>query len=277
MIAIDGGEEEPITANAENKPTQTATVETIDKAVTHAECEESGRFERFSIESTLMNGELAFSIYFPPCFYDQGGQVYAVIYLLHGQRQNDSLWQSLGAGEAADELIASGAVQPFLMVMPYEEFYFRASDKTTAFSQAFLEEVLLWVEDNLPACADKACRAIGGISRGASWAVRLGLQEWQLFGAIGAHSLPAFNGDLELLDEWLAEIPRDEIPRIYLDIGSSDPEVKNAVRFEQALNERGIAHEWHLNPGQHNDEYWHTWIGEYLRWYTMAWHNENPQ
>ena len=236
-------------------------------------CQQAGYFERYSIDSVLMNGQLAFSVYFPPCYDPQAAEPYPVLYLLHGQRQDDALWQNLGAGQAADALILSGVVRPFLMVMPYEEFFFRAPDQT-AFPQALLEELLPWAEENLLACAERDCRAIGGISRGASWAVRLGLTEWKTFAALGAHSLPTFNGDLQRLNNWLQAIPRISLPRIYVDIGTSDPSVKNAYRFEQELNTQGVTHEWHLNPGRHDEAYWRVWMAEYIRWYSLAWLSE---
>ena len=220
-----------------------------------------------------MDGELEFSIYFPPC-YDAGAhQAYPLIYLLHGQKQNDGLWKRLGIGEAADAIIRSGVVKPFLVVMPYEQYH-SGFINTNSFPRALLEELLPWVETNLPTCERCDCRAIGGISRGASWAIRLALTEWEFFSAVGAHSLPTFNGDLERLPDWLEEIPRDEVPSIYIDIGSSDPAVKKASHFEQVLNEKGIPHEWHLNEGRHTEKYWCNQIAEYLRWYTLPWRLE---
>ena len=99
----------------------------------------------------------------------------------------------------------------------------------------------------------------------------LGHAEWDFFGSIGAHSMPTFNGDIGNLPEWLNEIPHGEEPRIYLDTGRFDPEVKNAFRFENVLNEKGIPHEWHLNEGLHNEEYWEEQMETYLHWYAKGW------
>ena len=236
-------------------------------------CQESGEIERFSLSSKLMNGGLAFSVYFPPCYDENAQETYPVVYLLHGQKQDDTLWEQLGLRQTADALIQSGAVKPFLLVMPYEKYYWRSPDNTN-FPQALLKELIPWIEANLPACNQRECRAIGGISRGASWAMRLALTEWQYFSAVGAHSLPPFYGDLRRLPKWLKGIPHDKLPRIYIDIGAKDPSVKDAYLFEQILNENGILHEWHLNEGQHNEAYWRTWMADYLSWYTLPWRLE---
>jgi S-formylglutathione hydrolase FrmB len=170
----------------------------------------------------------------------------------------------------ANQIIQSGRTIPFLIVMPLEKFYYR-SPEGNAFPQALTDELIPWMETNLYAANQKQWRAIGGISRGASWAMRLGLQQYKLFGAVGGHSLPTFDGDLKLLPDWLNAIPLGQAPRIYIDIGRSDPEVDTAIKFENVLNQHGILNEWHLNEGLHNEDYWRLHIQEYLDWYTLSW------
>ena len=246
----------------------TIPVEKIEKA--NGSCATAGEVKRYQLDSDLMNGDLYVSVYFPPC-YDaslEGG--YPVLYLLHGQTFNDNMWLDLAAGDIADELILAGEARPFIMVLPYEEFYYRKADETM-FPQAFLDEVIPFVEGQLNACAQRDCRALGGISRGASWALRLGLTHWDVFASFGAHSLPTFRGDLDDLPDWLEEIPDDSIPRVYLDTGRFDPEVKASSAVDRVLNEKGILHEWHLNDGRHNEDYWAAHMREYIQWYTSGW------
>lgn len=251
-------------------PVSPTPVQTIADQITVKISEETGQIRRFKLDSELMNGDQFLSIYLPPN-YDQnlaGG--YPVLYLLHGQTFDDSMWLDLGAGAVVDELIASGESQPFLMVFPYEEFYYRNPGRTN-FPRAFMEEIIPFVESSFNICTDRACRALGGISRGASWTARLGFEYWDQFASIGMHSLPTFAGDLEDLPDWLEDIEDEDAPRIYLDIGRFDPEVKTAYNFELVLNEKGLLHEWHLNDGRHNTDYWAEHIGEYLRWYASGW------
>lgn len=254
-------------------PTLQLATPTADETGAQRLCEESGTIRSFNLSSDLLNDTLPFNIYFPPCYDPHTPMPYPVIYLLHGQEQDASLWQELGIQAAADSLILNHDRQPFLIVMPTERYYFRSAENNR-YPDAILEELLPWVETNLPACAQKECRAIGGISRGAAWAVRLALQNRDVFGALGAHSMPLFNGDPASLPDWLDAIPRADLPRIYADVGSTDPAVKDASAFEQTLNALGIPHEWHLNTGRHNGDYWSEHIYEYLLWYTSAWMKE---
>jgi enterochelin esterase-like enzyme len=234
------------------------------------QCSQPGIIKKEEIPSNILAGHLIIDVYFPPCYASGVQDSYPVLYLLHGQTYDQTQWQKLGIQKVADTLIQSGRTIPFLIVMPYEQFYYR-SPESNGFPQAIVNELIPWVETNLHGRTQKMWRAVGGISRGASWAMRLGLQNVNLFGAVGGHSLPTFNSDLKQLPDWLEKIPRGQSPRIYLDIGSSDPEVESAIQFEQILNKHGTPNEWHLNEGRHNEDYWGQHVKEYLDWYSLNW------
>ncbi len=237
---------------------------------TPAGCTESqGQVERFELSSAEIGKPMAVRVYTPPCYNPSADPGYPVLYLLHGQSFNDDQWQRLGVPETADRLIASGAVKPFLVVMP-QEYYYLQDISQSAFGRALINELLPWVEQNYPVCPDTSCRAIGGLSRGASWAARLGYESWPLFGAIGLHSLPSSSNG-SIFYNWLPKIPEDQRPRVYLDIGAKDPYYTYAMEFEGMLDESRVPHEWHLNSGTHNEDYWSAHVEEYLRWYAAGW------
>ena len=253
------------------KETPVAEAEPVKAAPVDAQaCSAQGVVERYQIDSELLNLPVYISVYLPPCYDAALAGGYPALYLLHGQTFNDRMWIDLGAPETADRLIATSQAEPFLMVMPNEEFYYR-DDEGNKFPEALVEEIIPWVETNFNVCTGMDCRALGGISRGASWAMRIGLTQPGTFSSVGAHSLPTFRGDIRNLPDWLDEIPDRLMPRIYLDTGRFDPEVKAAYRFENVLNEKGIPHTWHLNEGRHNEEYWSSHMEEYLRWYAAGW------
>lgn len=261
----------PIITLQATRLTPTQTVSTTDpSSIENHQCDHDGNLERYQIDSVLLNGPLFFTVYFPPCYDSEFKGGYPVLYALHGQNFNDDMWVDLGMADIADDLIANGEVSPFMVVMPFEEHFFRGAEVNN-FPVALKEEIIIWIEDTFNVCAEKSCRAIGGISRGASWAMRIGLTEWDFFGAVGAHSLPTFCGDITNMSDWLERIPYGEEPRIHMDTGRFDPEIKNSYRFEQVLSEKGIPHEWQLNEGRHNEAYWSEHMEEYLRWYSDAW------
>jgi enterochelin esterase-like enzyme len=116
-------------------------------------------------------------------------------------------------------------------------------------------------------------RAVGGLSRGAGWAVHFGIAHWEDFGVLGAHSPAVFHSDAQRMRTMLDEIPPAQYPRIYMDIGERDrPEIlRSAVWFEELLNEKDIPHEWHLFTGYHSEAYWSEHLEQYLLWYTKTW------
>ncbi len=229
-----------------------------------------GQIERYPVETGILAKPLWVRVYVPPCYSQDPAQHYPVLYLLHGQSTDDELWQRLGTTEVADRLIADGEVPPFLIVMPYEEYYLQ-DPRQSQFGQALVEGLIPWIDRQFNTCRERACRAIGGISRGAAWAMHVGFEDWELFGAIGAHSLPPFINDPYHLPDWLKKIPEDQRPRLYLDIGRLDPYLKPASEFEALLTQYRVPHTWFLNEGTHDEAYWRSQVEAYLRWYAQGW------
>jgi enterochelin esterase-like enzyme len=229
----------------------------------------AGQILQQSLTTALLPQPLAFRVYLPPCYASQPEHHYPVLYLLHGQTYNDDQWVRLGISALADRLISTGEIPPLIMVMPRENNWLQPDE--TNFGKAVTDALLPWIDSRYRTIPERASRAIGGVSRGAAWAIHLGLTRWQLFGAIGAHSLPIFWTDSEQVSHWLEAIPSGSIPRIYIDISTNDEDLASAVDFETLLNKRGIPHEWYIRPGYHGEDYWKAHVEEYLRWYAVAW------
>jgi len=232
---------------------------------------ERGQFEHGNLSSQLLPEPLEFRVYLPPCYEQLSRQRYPVLYLVHGQSFNHDQWDRLGAGEIAGRLIAAGEIAPFLIVLPRDRSW--AQPDEDMFGQALIQELIPYVDSTYRTQPLRAYRAIGGLSRGAAWAVHLGLTQWAEFGAIGAHSLPVFFSDAPKIRKWLDAIPGESRPRIYLDIGDKDrPEILESARwFENLLTEKSIPHEWHLFSGYHEESYWQAHLEQYLRWYASEW------
>ena len=235
-----------------------------------AECSHPGEVKRFQVQSALLNQQMNINVYLPPCYDASLAGGYPAAYLLHGQTFDDQMWTNLGSAELADELILAGKAQPFIMIMPNEEFFYRPV-RGNLFPDAIVSEVIPWVEATFNVCAARECRAIGGISRGAAWAMRIGLTNPQLFSAIGIHSLPSFLGGEGQVADWVNALPKDLLPRLTMDSGRFDTEIKSAIPVEAVFNQQGLPHDWHLNEGRHDEDYWKAHIAEYVRWYAGLW------
>ncbi len=180
----------------------------------------------------------------------------------------------MGADETADRLIAAGEIPPLIIVMPYERYGGEPPENN--FSQAVTQVLLPHIDYTYHTIPDRAHRAVGGLSRGAGWAVHFGIAHYHTFGALGAHSPAIFYSDAQYMRTMLSAIPPNQLPRIYVDIGDRDrPEITRVTFwFEALLNEYDIPHEWHLFTGYHAEEYWESHMEQYLRWYTRGWEED---
>jgi enterochelin esterase-like enzyme len=212
-----------------------------------------------------------FRIYLPPCYDEKTDQRYPVLYLLHGQTYTDDQWIRIGAANALDRLILSGESIPFLIVFPDDRYW--NLPPGPAFGGRLVEQLIPYIDTAYRTLPDRNHRAIGGMSRGARWALRLGLTRWDLFESIGLNSLAVTQKDASEITSWLADIPPSARPRVFMDIGDNDPERIMANQVEAYFNEFGVSHEWHLYHGGHTEEYWSTHVEEYIQWYAEGWNN----
>ncbi len=232
-----------------------------------------GRVEQDGLPAS--NPPQEFLVYLPPCYDQKTDQRYPVLYLLHGQMSIDDQWVRLGMVGAADNLILSGESMPFILVFPDDRYWNLPSG--SSFGHRLAEQIVPYIDRNYRTLPDRNHRAIGGLSRGAGWALHVGLTRWDLFGEIGLHSLAVFQGDASQIKSWLAEIPPDSRPRIFMDLGYNDPELAMSRQVEAEFNDFGISHEWHLYNGGHTEDYWSAHVEEYLEWYAEGWNNpKNP-
>lgn len=269
------------TMSATPGPTNTATTEptltptptsTITPSPTPLACwQQGGKIVTGQVQTELLPLPLDFRVYLPPCYQQERERRYPVLYLIHGQSFNDDQWDRLGADESADRLVADGQVSPFLIVMPRDRVWSQPTEDM--FGQAVVQALIPWIDQNYRTRTERQYRAVGGLSRGAGWALHLGFSQWELFGSIGMHSLPVFWTDLPDIKPWLDFLTPDLLPRIYMDIGEKDrPQIlKSTLWFEGLLTEKGIPHEWHLYPGYHEEAYWEAHVEEYVRWYAEEW------
>jgi enterochelin esterase-like enzyme len=229
-----------------------------------------GRVEQGRIDSTKPPQE--FRIYLPPCYDEKTNRRYPVLYLLHGQTYTDDQWIRLGAVKVIDTLIKSGESIPFIIVFPDDHYW--NLPPGPGFGQRLVDELVPYIDNTYRTLPDRNHRAIGGLSRGAGWALRLGLTRWDLFGTIGLHSLAVLQKDASQVKGWLADIPPSSRPRVFMDIGDNDQELEMAQVVESQFNSDGLLHEWHLYSGAHTEEYWRAHVEEYIQWYAAGWNNE---
>lgn len=226
-----------------------------------------GRLRDEALETT--DPPQAYFIYLPPCYNEKTDQRYPVLYLLHGQTYTADQWIRLGAVDTLDSLILSGEAQPFIIVFPDDRYW--NLPPGAGFGQRLVDNLIPYIDSAYRTIPDRNHRAIGGLSRGGGWALRLGFTRWDLFSIIGLHSPAVLQGDASQIAKWIAGIPSAYRPSLFMDIGERDQEWRMAVAIEAQFTENGLAHEWRLYSGTHTEEYWSAHVEEYIRWYAEQW------
>jgi enterochelin esterase-like enzyme len=274
---ISTGTEVPPTAIKEATSTQTEIPPTATLAPEPMETKEAcllvkGQLKEVGVFIGGMSEPMDFSIYLPPCYEEQNEREFPILYLIHGKDYLNDQWVNLGLINVANELIASEQIPPMIIVLP--EDIGAEYPEEDSFDEDFLNDVVPYIEDQYSVKEGRENRVLGGLSRGAGWALHIGLNNPEMFSALGMHSLAIFNiyetGEIE---GWLDEIALEDMPRIYIDHGEDEFDMlKNSIaEFIDDLDERGFEYEFNIFPGAHNDEYWSSYVDRYLLFYASGW------
>ena len=137
-------------------------------------------------------------IYTPPG-YQKGEGKYPVFYLLHGATDSDASWSTIGrAGFILDNLIAAGKAKPMIVVMPAGHtgpFRFGGSGfqrQMEEFGDDFVHDLKPYVEHNYRVIADRAHRAIAGLSMGGAQTLNVAFGHLDEYAYIGVFSSGIF-------------------------------------------------------------------------------------
>ena len=145
-------------------------------------------------------------IYTPPGYETGGNKKYPVFYLLHGAGDCDDSWTSVGrAGFILDNLIAAGKAKPMVIVMPAGHtsqtmnFGGRGAGAAPArplfdddFVKDFVNDIMPYAESHYRIQADRAHRAIAGLSMGGGHTLYIAIPHLDKFAYIGVFSSGLF-------------------------------------------------------------------------------------
>lgn len=134
-------------------------------------------------------------VYTPPG-YESGDGRYPVFYLLHGAFDSDDSWSTVGrAGFILDNLIASGKAKPMVVVMPHGHtgpFGSGRGSMSGEFEPDFNQDIRPLVEKRYRVHADRAHRAIAGLSMGGAHTLNIGIPHLGEYAYIGVFSSGIF-------------------------------------------------------------------------------------
>lgn len=278
-----------LTANAAAHlmPRQAATPQQTSTAQTAA-----GGVEYGSLPSEALGKELKFAIQLPPSYHTDTKRRYPVLYFLHGMFGNEREFERRGVAAAISRMRDEGKIGDFIIVSPAGEnsFYLNAKNGA-AYEDAIIKDLIPFIEKNYRIIGTPATRSIQGISMGGWGALLLAFKHPEMFSSVTTHCAALFNelphlsgtdrrsqfmlqiigkifGDppdeaffrsvnpMFVVEQNLTAIKKSGL-KIYFDCGEQDKyqfQESNKL-FDEKLTKLGLAHEFHLYPGNHGWEY----------------------
>lgn len=252
----------------------------VARPLTTSDCQFSGQVVRNKWPSQVFGKPHEYAIYLPPCYDAEDNKAkYPVIYLFHGWPMDENHWLDLGIVTAANRLIQSGELPPFIIALPRgdkEGVYNRTSGGDKSFEAAMVDEFIPYIDRTYRTLRQSDYRAIGGISRGGVWALEIAFRHPELFSSVGSHSsalgVNQAAANFDPID--LAPTAAIDSLRFFVDSGASDWTRATSAQLSKLLEARHIPHTYTVAPGDHLDSYWSSQVEAYLKFYAAPWKAE---
>ncbi len=207
-------------------------------------------------------------VYLPAEYQKNPNKKYPVLYLQHGNAENEQGWSAQGhTGQILDNLIAEGKAVPFIVVMDYgqgQNIHLvgeyaqqlpqpqpgqRANND--GFQVVLLTDIIPMVEKEYRVIADAQHRAMAGLSMGGMQTRRITIANPTTFAYVGQFS----GGTISVEDVQGAEGFQKTNKLVFMSSGSKEnPRVMEAA---EALKGIGINAVGYISEGTAHE--WHTW------------------
>ena len=237
----------------------------------------------YKSQSNKVTREL--NVYLPPGYDANARQRYPVLYLLHGFANDHHSWHRYGrANDILDNLLATKAIKPFIVVMPLG--YGGASvngdgngippANAGAFGGDFalyerdiLEDIIPLIDARYRTLANRENRAIFGFSMGGMQAGRFGLGHLDTFSYVGMMSAGLLGNPASAAagPDPIAPLAANpaaankQLKLLWIGCGVDDTAMVGARTTHEALQKAGIQHTFVESEGAHH---WRVWR-RYLR------------
>ena len=237
--------------------------------------EAAGRVVEDSYPATLVEGQVPFRIYLPPCAGETGERL-PVLYLLHGYPFDESHWDTLGIDEMVEAWIGAEQAPRLALVMPLLPeplFTGPKSGGPGSYEAELLQGLMPAVEAKYPVARSPQQRAIAGISRGGVWALEIGMRHPEVFASVAALS-PALsvNYAAPQYDPLVLVGTAEQLPQaVYLAAGARDWARPKTEELSEKLQSRAVPVLLEIVPGGHDAGAWLAALPGLLTYVTSGW------
>lgn len=206
-------------------------------------------------------------VYLPNEYDKNPGKKYPVLYLQHGNAENEYGWSVQGhTGQIMDNLIAQKKAVPFIIVMDYGQGQNinlvgqyapqpqqggNRGGSNDAFQVVLMNDIIPMIEKEFRVYTDAAHRGMAGLSMGGGQTRRITLANPTKFGYVGMFS----GGTISPEDVQGADGFQQTAKLVFMSSGSKEnPRVMEAA---ESLNKMGVKAVGYISEGTAHE--WHTW------------------
>ena len=203
----------------------------------------------------------------PPSYFTDKEKKYPVFYLISGTTDTEEVYYKVGrANYILDNLIAEGAAEEMIIVMPYGNPYKLLPAPPEAagmpqtmfgkdvFSLDLVNDLMPYVEQHFRTINDADHRAIGGFSRGGNQGLSNGLHNLDKFSYLCSYSSFTSTTIPGVYDN--ADDTNSKIHLFWLGVGTDDFLYGNARDYMEFLDKHGIRSVKEFT----HDKFGHTWM-----------------
>jgi enterochelin esterase family protein len=207
------------------------------------------------------------TVYTPPG-YDTTPTRYPVLYLFHGANADETAWTRLGhVNLILDNLLAARKAKPFVVVMPFG--YGVAPGTATSpggansqelFAKDLIDVVIPLVQSRYRVSAERAQRAIAGLSMGGGESLGIGLNHVELFSYVAGFSAAVRPAEFDKTYPAVTRVK--ELKLLWVGCGKDDSLFAANQAFARFLTDRGVRFTFHESEGAHTWMVWRHYLNE---------------
>lgn len=244
--------------------------------------------------SKILKNDRDVIVYLPPGYDKDRQRRYSVLYFHDGQNLFDGATsyipgQEWRVDEAAEALIASGKIEPLIIVgvyntgkdrideyTPVAELKYKAGGKADLYGRLLVEELKPFIDKTYRTKKGAAHTGLGGSSLGGLVSMYLGLKYPDVFGRVAVVSPSVWWANNQIVHQ-VEALPKKPSLRIWLDIGTKEggnaEEAQHTVDGARLLKNALVKKGWKLEKdlkyfeaqgAEHNERAWAARVEQML-------------
>lgn len=261
---------------------------------------DNGTVVRCTMSSDILGRNKEFSIYLP-AGYEDGEERYPVLYIFHPAGGTHEIWTGIAQlPQVADDAIRSGMIRPMIIVIPDAsgdgEYHLGKhmgffSVPGWDYEGYFHRELIPLIDGEFRTLADKAHRAVSGVSMGGEAAIAYGQKYPEYYssaavisGLLGhpeasllsgcdkdyADSLERNNPAAFVENATPEQVERLRTVRWFADCADNDYVYEGNIQFFMAMKSKEVALTYHMRSGVHGWYYWVTGLATLLQFVSVG-------